>query len=397
MSQTELQRFTEACNYPGKLDESAVEQHLRAYLGALGAERQVVQLRQDWRLEDHPSLKRNIGLILQDFEKRSPAALAALAARAARAASDALAARDASDALAARAARDALAARAARAASDARDASDALAARAARAASDALAARDARAASDALAARDARAASDALAARDARSSLDRFAAWCVQWGSWWGWGWDLSWIVCTWFGAKQNKKPRVEAWSKPLLEAFISGCWFIYWTDDTLFWVAKPNLYRDENRRLHNGKYAAVESNAENLYFWHGVLVPAFVVVRPDWITTKHIDEENNAEVRRVMIERYRHGEEIQGAGAYMRDVKGKRLDHDERFGTLWHREIPNDEPIVMLECINSTPEADRSFKHYWLRVPPQMKTAHEAVAWTFGKTPDQYAPMFET
>ena len=127
------------------------------------------------------------------------------------------------------------------------------------------------------------------------------------------------------------------------------------------------------------------------------MLVPPFVVVRPDWITVKHIDTETNAEVRRVMIERYKHGEEINGAGAFMRDAGGKALDHDERFGTLWRREIEGDEPIVILEVINSTREPDGHFKHYFLRVPPDMKTAHEASAWTFDIPVKKYAPQVET
>lgn len=43
-----------------------------------------------------------------------------------------------------------------------------------------------------------------------------------------------------------------------------------------------------------------VTGHVENLYFWHGVLVPAFVVVKPEWITVQHIETESNAEVRRV-------------------------------------------------------------------------------------------------
>lgn len=94
-----------------------------------------------------------------------------------------------------------------------------------------------------------------------------------------------------------------------------------------------------------------------------------------------------------------------------MRDAGGKSLDHDERFGTLWRREVPDDEPIVMLEVINSTREPDGSFKHYWLRVDPNLRpmladgqfgspqdaTALNAVASTFGLTGQQYAPMVET
>jgi hypothetical protein len=50
-----------------------------------------------------------------------------------------------------------------------------------------------------------------------------------------------------------------------------------------------------------------------------------------------------------------------------------------------------------MLEVVNSTPEPDGSFKRYWLRVPPQMQTAREASAWTFGLTSKEYEPLVET
>ena len=305
MSRTDLHRFTEACNYPGCIDEAEVENHLRGYLAALGVERTIVRLREGWTLDEHPALARSINAGIDDFGKRSPAARAALDALDARAARAARAALDALDARAARAARDALAALAARAARDARDA---------------------RAALDAL---------DALST--ALTSLHRFASWCIQSRGWgWWYDWDLSWIVCTYFGARQLKKAKVELWSKPLLEAFIAGCWSLYWTDDTLYWIAKPTVHVEhptpDTRRLHNDKYAAIESDVENLYFWHGVMVPAFVVVRPDWITLKHIDEENNAEVRRIMIERYKSGSEIHGGAAYILDAGGKKLDHDERF-----------------------------------------------------------------
>lgn len=36
-------------------------------------------------------------------------------------------------------------------------------------------------------------------------------------------------------------------------------------------------------------------------------------------------------------------------------------------------------------------------FKEYFLRVPPDTRSAHEACAWSFGKTPEAYAPAIET
>lgn len=35
--------------------------------------------------------------------------------------------------------------------------------------------------------------------------------------------------------------------------------------------------------------------------------------------------------------------------------------------------------------------------RRYLLRVPPGMKTVHEAVAWTFGMRPNEYKPLIET
>jgi hypothetical protein len=35
--------------------------------------------------------------------------------------------------------------------------------------------------------------------------------------------------------------------------------------------------------------------------------------------------------------------------------------------------------------------------KVYWLRVPPDTKTAREGVAWTFGTRPEEYQPEAET
>ena len=45
MSPTDLQRYTEACNFPGSTDEASVERHLTEYLAALGIKREVRRLR----------------------------------------------------------------------------------------------------------------------------------------------------------------------------------------------------------------------------------------------------------------------------------------------------------------------------------------------------------------
>jgi hypothetical protein len=209
----------------------------------------------------------------------------------------------------------------------------------------------------------------------------------------------------------------------PLMEAFEAGAWVLHITADTIFVSVIPSaLHLDDRRRLHcdaGPAFAWLDDVRD--YYWHGVHVPKLVVMRPQEITVAMIDAEANAEVRRVMIERYRLGEEIHGAGAFMRDAGGKALDHDERFGTLWHRAIKDDEPIVILEVINSTREPDGHFKHYWLRVHPELRplpdgdwdagrkqewltkqkpqkpTALAAAASLHGLRAEEYAPLIET
>src|SRR3989304_812179 len=117
------------------------------------------------------------------------------------------------------------------------------AARAARDARDARAARDARDAIAASAARDARDASDAIAASAASDAIDAR-------------------------GAKQSTAPAKVPWAANVFEAFVAGAWIVYWTDDTLYWFAKPTVHLDATpgtRRLHCANGPALESDAEDL------------------------------------------------------------------------------------------------------------------------------------
>jgi hypothetical protein len=50
-----------------------------------------------------------------------------------------------------------------------------------------------------------------------------------------------------------------------------------------------------------------------------------------------------------------------------------------------------------MVEVVNATAEPDGSQKTYFLRVPPETRTAREGVAWTFGMAEQEYAPEVET
>ena len=131
-----------------------------------------------------------------------------------------------------------------------------------------------------------------------------------------------------------------------------------------------------------------------SLYHVHGVRVDGWIIENPELITVEKIDAEQNAEVRRVMMEKY-------GLARYLDDSGAVLLDTDETSLAdpihLYRKEIQGDEPLVMLRMLNSTPEPDGSARTYTLRVPPDMTTALDAMAWTFGMTASQYRPSVES
>jgi hypothetical protein len=148
------------------------------------------------------------------------------------------------------------------------------------------------------------------------------------------------------------------------------------------------------SHRPHAEDGPAVGWEGWGVYAIHGVRVPAKVVEAPETLTPAEIAAEPNAEVRRIMVERF-------GPERYIRESDAETI-HEDTDGLGHPRRLlrlpqTDDEPLAMVEVINSTPEPDGTHKRYMLRVPPAMTTCQEAVAWTFNATPDEYAVAVET
>jgi hypothetical protein len=149
-------------------------------------------------------------------------------------------------------------------------------------------------------------------------------------------------------------------------------------------------LHRDEQGGLHSESGPAVlYRDGWGVWAIHGVRVSEQIVMRPESLTGGQIRDEPNAEVRRVMVERFGHERFIRESGA--------RLVQEDDVGKLWRTEIDDDEPVVVVEVLNSTPEPDGSVRSYMLRVPPATRTAREGVAWTFDVPEDVYEPVVQT
>ena len=154
---------------------------------------------------------------------------------------------------------------------------------------------------------------------------------------------------------------------------------WLYPFDGICFVCDRPNEYHfDEQWRLHNPSGPVVRfSDGYSLYAVHGVMLPDWVIEHPEQITVDKIRDEQNAEVRRVMIDQY-------GQARYLSDSGAEHV-HSDGYGDLYRANIPDDEPLVMVKVVNSTPEPDGTYRDYFIRVPPDVETAEQAVAWIGG------------
>jgi hypothetical protein len=180
-----------------------------------------------------------------------------------------------------------------------------------------------------------------------------------------------------------------EAEAKFFFDALQAGGWWAPYLDVCLLCDNPTICTFDDSFRLHNDSGPSLSLAGDETFFaLGGLLVPEKVVTRN--YNVEDIDAERNVEVRRVMIERY-------GVQAYIKDIGALEIDRSE-WGVLFRKELKDDEAIVMVEVTNKTAEPDGSYKNYFLRVPPQMMTAKEAVSWTFGiSDPREYRPAVET
>lgn len=170
-------------------------------------------------------------------------------------------------------------------------------------------------------------------------------------------------------------------------------------------------ITRDEAGRLHSTTGKAIEwPDGWGLYRHHGMAVPADLIEHPELITRARILEERNAEIRRVMIELY-------GIARYVKDSGAEVLHEDKdplgQPRRLLRAPAPGDDPIVLVELTNSTPEPDGSRRVFHIRCHPELRpipfepggdfgdrqemTCANAVASLYGLRGEDYFPQVET
>ncbi|WP_075736898.1 DUF6745 domain-containing protein [Streptomyces acidiscabies] len=186
------------------------------------------------------------------------------------------------------------------------------------------------------------------------------------------------------------ERPGAEGPLDGLAEVCRSAGWWWAFEKVAVICERPTELHRDEAGRLDRGDGPALAfPDGFALCAWRGMPVPPDFLDELRTLVPQRIQAEENAELRRVMLEFY-------GYERYLTD-SGAQPVHRDETGVLWRIEMGIDEPVVMVEVVNSTPEPDGSRNVYWLRVPPRTRTAREGVAWTFGLSADAYAPLQET
>lgn len=169
---------------------------------------------------------------------------------------------------------------------------------------------------------------------------------------------------------------------------------FVYHKLNQVFVMDRPEVYSfDERGRLHpaSGKGPSLSwKDGTSLYYWHGVKVSK-QLLDGTGLTVDTIRKEQNQEIRRVMLDIY-------GVERFVKDSGATKV-HEDKYGALYKfsfGESWNRVEIGMIHVKNSTVEPDGTIREFWIEVPSEMQTAHEAVAWTFEEAVDTYEPEKE-
>ena len=158
-------------------------------------------------------------------------------------------------------------------------------------------------------------------------------------------------------------------------------------------WISErpDTLCTDARGRLHCATGPALRyPDGWSVYAWKGADVPAWMIEHPEWITPKTIGNTFDPVLRNSMID-------IMTPERFIATGEPSCVVKDEA-GALW-RFVWRHSGVTIgswcaVEVVNGTAEADGTRKKYVLRVPAHVRSAREAVAWTYGLTEEQYAGL---
>ncbi len=138
----------------------------------------------------------------------------------------------------------------------------------------------------------------------------------------------------------------------------------------------------DSQNRLHAEGEPAIEfADGYSLYIYHGVTLPEkYSQLHPSQWEASWLLEEKNAELRRVLIQGI-------GYARIVEQLQASELDSYQEYRLLKISNEIDVEPIYLLKMTCPSTE-----KIHVLRVPPDVKSAREAIAWVnWGIAPEEF------
>lgn len=146
--------------------------------------------------------------------------------------------------------------------------------------------------------------------------------------------------------------------------------------EDVVVLQHRPEVIKlDDTNRLHCENGPAIRfRDGFSIYSWHGVRVPRKWIENKENLTAKIALTWENVEQRRAACE-------ILGWVNVLRELKAVTIDEDDdpEIGTLVEVDIPEIGKEKFLKVLCGTG------REFALPVPPDMETALQANAWTFG------------
>ncbi|MES9841258.1 MAG: DUF6745 domain-containing protein, partial [Candidatus Thiodiazotropha endolucinida] len=171
----------------------------------------------------------------------------------------------------------------------------------------------------------------------------------------------------------------------PLIELSKHCGWWAPYTNSVILQDRPSSIIFDDQKRLHCENGPAISyRDGFSVYAWHGTRIPK------EWIEKALSAHEaitwGNLEQRRAACE-------IVGWAEILRQLNSKTIDTDSnpQIGTLLEVEIPDIGKEKFLRVLCGTG------REFALPVPPEMKTALEANAWTYNINPNDYKPEIRT
>lgn len=194
---------------------------------------------------------------------------------------------------------------------------------------------------------------------------------------------DAYWLALYRFFHEVFEENTLIHWA--LFNEMVSG----YRLENKEAWlVHKPIiLEHDEQGRLHSTSGRCLQyRDGWGFYAWHGVRVPQKIALHPEQLTREDWLRQHNVEVRRAIQERLGHDRFVELVGGICIDT-GTR-------GNLIEVDLGGD-PEGVAHYVQVRDASTQ--RQYYLRVPPSIRRADEAVAWTFELDEQDYQPGQET